>query len=99
MMTPSLGRTTFQTKFFLAALSAAVMALAVAGVLFATTMRRQIDERTEATLVAEARLAADLLARGTPFVTVAEPDDEADRLAQLIGARACGRHETTARIP
>src|SRR5439155_1601255 len=63
-MTPSLGRTTFQTKFFLAAFSAAVIALGVAGALFATTMRRQIDERIEATLVAEARLAADLLARG-----------------------------------
>ena len=51
----------FQTKFFLAALSAAIIALAVAGVLFATTMRRQIDARIEQTLVAEARLAADLL--------------------------------------
>ena len=86
-MTPSLGRTTFQTKFFLAAFSAAVIALGVAGALFATTMRRQIDERIEATLVAEARLAADLLARGTPFANVSEPDEEADRLGQLIGAR------------
>src|SRR5439155_1461721 len=86
-MTPSLGRTPFQTKFFLAAFSAAVIALGVAGALFATTMRRQIDERIEATLVAEARLAADLLARGTPFANVSEPDEEADRLGQLIGAR------------
>ena len=47
--------------------STAVIALAVAGTLFfATTMRRQIDERIEATLVAEARLAADLLSRGGP---------------------------------
>ena len=43
-MSSSLGRTTFQTKFFLAALSAAVIALGVAGALFATTMRGQIDE-------------------------------------------------------
>src|SRR6266849_1489668 len=84
---PSLGRTTFQTKFFLAAFSAAVIALGVAGALFATAMRRQIDERIEATLVAEARLAADLLARGTPFANVSEADEEADRLGQLIGAR------------
>ena len=78
---------TFQTKFFLAALPTAVLALTVAGVLFATTMRRQIDERIENTLVAEARLAADLIARGTPLSTVPELDDEADRIGQLIGAR------------
>src|SRR5437867_9608937 len=86
-MTPSLGRTTFQTKFFLAAFSAAVIALGVAGALFASTLRRQIDERIEATLVAEARLAADLLAHGTPFATASEPDEEADRLGQLRDAR------------
>ena len=34
---------TFQTKFFFAALASAVIALAVAGALFATTMRRQIN--------------------------------------------------------
>jgi two-component system, OmpR family, phosphate regulon sensor histidine kinase PhoR len=50
-------------------------------------MRRQIDERIENTLVAEARLAADLIARGTPLSTVPELDDEADRIGQLIGAR------------
>ena len=78
---------TFQSKFFFAALSAAALALAVAGLLFATTMRRQIDERIENTLVAEARLAADLIARGTPLSTVPELDEEADRIGQLIGAR------------
>jgi sensor histidine kinase regulating citrate/malate metabolism len=56
---------TFQTKFFFAALSASVIALAVAGLLFATTMRRQTNERIEATLVSEARMVADLLARIT----------------------------------
>jgi two-component system phosphate regulon sensor histidine kinase PhoR len=78
---------TFQAKLFLAALSAAVLALTVAGALFATTMRRQIDARIENTLVAEARLAADLIARGTPLSTVPELDDEADRIGELIGAR------------
>ena len=81
------ARTTFQTKFFLVALSAAVIALAVAGALFATTMRRQIDGRIEETLVAETRLAAELLVRSTPMTTVQELDNEADRIAQLIGAR------------
>jgi hypothetical protein len=66
-MTSGRRHTTFQTKFFFAALSAAVIALTVAGVLFATTMRAQIDARIESTLVAEARLAAELLARrGAP---------------------------------
>ena len=51
----------FQTKLFLAALSAAVLALVVAGALFADSMRRQTDARIERTLVAEARLAAELL--------------------------------------
>jgi two-component system, OmpR family, phosphate regulon sensor histidine kinase PhoR len=80
-------RTTFQTKFFFAALSAAVIALGVAGALFATTMRRQIDARIEATLVAETRLAAELLAHSAPMTAVPDLDAEADRIGQLIGAR------------
>ncbi|OLC80479.1 MAG: hypothetical protein AUH72_11515 [Acidobacteria bacterium 13_1_40CM_4_65_8] len=77
----------FQTKFFYAAFTSAVIALAVAGALFATTMRRQIDARIENTLVAEARLAADLLARGTETSDGAALDEEADRIGELIGAR------------
>jgi sensor histidine kinase regulating citrate/malate metabolism len=57
--------TRFQHKFFLAAMATAMIALAVAGVLVATTMRRQLDERIESTLIAQTRLAADLLARDT----------------------------------
>jgi two-component system phosphate regulon sensor histidine kinase PhoR len=88
-MTGAPLRVTYQTKFFLSALGAAVIALGVAGVLFATTMRRQIDARIEGTLVAEARLAAELLARAPtgPVPTLPELDEEADRIAQLIGAR------------
>src|SRR5260370_32199549 len=84
-MTPA--RATFQTKFFLAALSAAVIALAVAGLLFATTMRAQTDARIESTLTAEARVAAELLSRaGTP-AGPAELNAEADRVGALLGAR------------
>ena len=78
--------TTFQTKFFLAALSAAVIALGVAGVLFAATMRAQRNDQIENTLIAEARLAADLLAR-TPVSTAADLLAEADRTGALVGAR------------
>jgi len=84
---PIRARARFQTKLFLAALSAAIIALAVAGVLFATTIRRQIDARIEATLTAEARMAADLLGHGVPLSSVPELQDEAVRLDALIGAR------------
>jgi len=80
-------RATFQAKFFVAALAATVIALAVAGSLFATRMRAQIDQRIEDTLVAEARMAADLIARAGPIPSVAEADEEADRLGGLLGAR------------
>src|SRR6267142_2598192 len=80
-------RRSFQTRFFYAAFFSALIALVVAGALFATMMRRQIDARIENTLVAEARLAAELLAHGTAFSEVAALDEEADRIGELIGAR------------
>ncbi len=86
-MAPPAPRATFQTKFFFAALSASVLALAVAGAFFATTMRRQIDARIETTLVAETRMAADLLSRGVPLTPAAALHDEAGRLGQLLNAR------------
>jgi two-component system, OmpR family, phosphate regulon sensor histidine kinase PhoR len=86
-MTPAPLRNRFQAKFFIAALSAAILALAVAGLLFATTMRSQMDARIEATVVAEARMAGDLIGRALQLTTVRELDEEADRLGALIGAR------------
>ena len=86
-------RTSFQTKLFLAALSAALLALLVAGGFFATSMRRQTDARIERTLVAEARLAAELLSRAappaadTPDAVMADLDAEADRLGTRLDAR------------
>ena len=88
-MTQGSYRPSFQARFFLAALSAALIALAVAGVLFQTTMRRQADARIEATLRDEVRLAAELISRSQPGVapSIAELDAEADRLGQLVAAR------------
>ena len=86
-------RTSFQTKLFLAALSAALLALLVAGSLFAISMRRQTDARIEQTLVAQARLAAELLSRAAPSAAtspealMADLDQEADRLGSRLDAR------------
>src|SRR5579862_7328494 len=83
-------RTSFQTRFFFAALSAALLALAVAGLLFATTMRGQTNARIEDALLSETRLAADLI--GREALPPAPPgaaffEDEASRISQLLGAR------------
>jgi two-component system phosphate regulon sensor histidine kinase PhoR len=86
-------RASFQTKLFLVALSAAVLALAVAGLLFAVTARAATNARIESTLVAEARLASELLGRQTSQPPgfggdpIPELDAEADRLGELLGAR------------
>jgi two-component system phosphate regulon sensor histidine kinase PhoR len=86
-------RTSFQTKLFLAALSAALLALLVAGSLFAISMRRQTDARIEQTLVAQARLAAELLSQAAPSTAtspealMADLDAEADRLGSRLDAR------------
>ena len=86
-------RASFQTKLFLAALSAAVLALVVAGLLFALSARAQTNTRIESTLVAEARLASELLGRqaSSPSSALVDPvadlDAEADRIGELLGAR------------
>jgi two-component system, OmpR family, phosphate regulon sensor histidine kinase PhoR len=78
---------TFQTKLFSAATVTAAIGLAVAGALFAANTARRTDAGIDQTLTSEARLAADLLARGPATASVAELDAEADRLGELVGAR------------
>lgn len=84
-------RVSFQAKLFLAGVSAAVLTLAVAGLLFARTLQRQTDARVEQTLKSEARVAAELLARmpGVPDGADATRalDAEADRMGALLTAR------------
>jgi two-component system phosphate regulon sensor histidine kinase PhoR len=86
-------RTSFQTKLFLAALSPALLALLVAGSIFAISVRRQTDARIEQTLTAEVRVAAELLSHAapstaaTPEAEMAELDAEADRLGSRLQAR------------
>jgi two-component system phosphate regulon sensor histidine kinase PhoR len=86
---------TFQTKLFASATLAAAIALTVAGVLIATAMARRTDERIQQTLVAEAKLAADLVARTAAPDAAADAidarirvfDAEADRIGALLDAR------------
>src|SRR5437667_9041144 len=80
----------FRAKLLLSALSSTIIALVVAGVLFAQSMQRRTDARIEETLVAEARLTAEQLARSVipaTATTAAELDPEADRIGALLGAR------------
>src|SRR2546428_6391444 len=81
---------TFRTKLFFTALFAALIALLVAGAFFAESMRQRTNERIEHTLVAEAKLTAELLERSGPAAT-APPipllNEEAGRIGALLGAR------------
>ena len=78
----------FQTKFFAAAVASAALALAVAGALFVTMMRRQMDAGIQTTLTTEARLAADLVNNGgAPGRTTEQLDAEADELGAVTGTR------------
>jgi two-component system phosphate regulon sensor histidine kinase PhoR len=72
---------------FLASLGVAAAALAVLAVIVAYERRQ--DERTtiELRLVSQAQLIAELLTRNAATASDQDLDDEADRLAQLIGAR------------
>jgi two-component system phosphate regulon sensor histidine kinase PhoR len=86
---------TFRLKLFLAGLLAAIVALAVAGVLFAAVMRAKADAQIERTLEAEARLARELLERDA-HAPIRQPPDasetvELDGLADRIGGELNAR--------
>jgi two-component system, OmpR family, phosphate regulon sensor histidine kinase PhoR len=80
----------FRAKLFVAALSSALIALAVAGVLFAQRIQQRTDAQIENTLVAETRLVAEFVERSSAEAaasSIAALDAEADRAGALIGAR------------
>jgi two-component system phosphate regulon sensor histidine kinase PhoR len=76
----------FRTRLFLTSLTAAVAALMVATLLLSWSVRRNVSDRIERSLVTEARLAAELLARQPP-VPARDLDAEADALGALGEAR------------
>ena len=76
----------FRTRLFLTSLAAAVAALMVATLLLSWSVRRSVSDRIERSLVTEARLAAELLARQEPL-SPSDLDAEADALGGLGEAR------------
>jgi two-component system phosphate regulon sensor histidine kinase PhoR len=79
-------RASFRAKLFGSALAASVLALAVAGALFAEAIRQRTDQGIEHTLVAQTELIAELLSQST-HSTGSELQAEAVLLARRVGAR------------
>ena len=76
----------FRTRLFLTSLAAAGVTLLVATLLSSYWVGRTAYERTERSLVAQARLAAELMSQ---HIALAEPglDTEADALGRFGSAR------------
>ena len=76
-----------RTRLFLAAFGIAGLSLLLAAALVAWRLERQLLDRIATDLLAEARLVADLVARGGASRTAAELDRDADALGNSLGAR------------
>ncbi len=77
---------TFRTRSFATALLTATVTLAVAVMMVSWSVRRNVSERIERSLIDGARLAAEILSHHQP-ASPAELDAEADALGRLISAR------------
>jgi two-component system phosphate regulon sensor histidine kinase PhoR len=75
-----------RTRLFVAAFAVGAISAVVAGALLAWWVRSLTVTRIERALGVETRLAAELIS-GASGITLARPDEEADRLAQLTGLR------------
>ena len=73
-------RASFRTRIFLASIGATLLALVVAGAFFTLATRRQTNARIEATLSAQARLAAELLGQASPLLDQRDEDRKSTRL-------------------
>lgn len=76
-----------RTRLFVAAFAIATVSLLLAGALVSLSLQRQLSERVERELVAQAQLVAELVARRGAAPTMAELDGEADALGLELGAR------------
>jgi two-component system phosphate regulon sensor histidine kinase PhoR len=77
---------TFRRRLFLTSFAAATVTLAVATALVSWSVRRNLSQHIERSLVNEARLAAETLSH-RQAATPAELDAEADTLGRLVSAR------------
>ena len=77
----------FRTRIFLAIFSVTAVVLIAGAALTAAALQRQTYERIERGLVAEARLAAELLSHRASVTSPRELQDEAKTLARDIDAR------------
>jgi two-component system phosphate regulon sensor histidine kinase PhoR len=77
----------FRLKLFVALSLVAAAGVGVTAFLTERALARHTLARVERGLVSEAKLAADLLSRGTAVESSATVDDEADRLGEIVEAR------------
>ncbi len=77
---------TFRNRLFLTSLIAAGVTLVVATTLVSWSVRRNLEEQIERSLVNETRLAAETLSHRQP-TTPAALDAEADAIGRLVAAR------------
>ena len=76
----------FRTQLFLAAFGAMAIAVGVVALLESWSVRAQVRDRIERTLVMQARMAAELLTHHIE-ITPGEIDDEADTIGAMLEAR------------
>jgi two-component system phosphate regulon sensor histidine kinase PhoR len=77
----------FRTRVFLTSLAVAAAALAIAAVILAWELRTSQQALIEDRLTDQAALIAELLSRNSTLTDGPMIDDEADRLAQVLGGR------------
>jgi two-component system phosphate regulon sensor histidine kinase PhoR len=77
----------FRTKIFITSLAVAAAALTIAAVMIAWELRTEERSLIEGRLTDQASLIAELLSRDTTLTTGTVIDDEADRLAEVLGGR------------
>ncbi len=77
----------FRSKSFLASLGVAAAALAILTIIIALQRRSEERAGIEARLVSQAQLIAELLSQNRSLTSDQALDDEADRLAELLGTR------------
>ncbi|MBI4476362.1 MAG: hypothetical protein HY654_04260, partial [Acidobacteria bacterium] len=79
-------RMTFRTRSFVALSAAAAIAVLAAAAVLSFLVRQQTLDRIQQSLVAETRLAAQLIGRGSADAAI-DPDADADALGRDIAAR------------